>query len=143
MEVIAIFQRSKSNGLLKWLMLESRSFCEDTHFMSSYIKCKQNCSKRIKIFCNFYTMKICLKLFLFFNIPNYFSCSKEEVSNNTDEFIKAADMSMLPLIESEGTIYYNSNNIAEDAANPQEFRMYAIEFDFGIHHQLINLVLMK
>lgn len=60
-------------------------------------------------------MKICLKLFLFFNILITFSCSKEEVSNNTDEFIKAADMSMLTLIESEGTIYYNSNNIAEDA----------------------------
>ncbi|WP_445715279.1 glycoside hydrolase family 53 protein [Flavobacterium sp.] len=61
-------------------------------------------------------MKIGLKLlFFFFNILIAFSCSNEEASNNTDEFIKAADMSMLPLIESEGIIYFNKNNIAEDA----------------------------
>ena len=60
-------------------------------------------------------MKIGLKLLALLFILITFSCSKEEASNNTDEFIKAADMSMLPLIESEGTIYYNNDNIAEDA----------------------------
>jgi arabinogalactan endo-1,4-beta-galactosidase len=60
-------------------------------------------------------MKIGLKLLFFFIIFITFSCSNEEASNNTDEFIKAADMSMLPLIESEGLIYFNKNNIAEDA----------------------------
>lgn len=60
-------------------------------------------------------MKIGLKSLALLCILITFSCSKEEASNNTDEFIKAADMSMLPLIESEGTIYYNNNNIAEDA----------------------------
>lgn len=60
-------------------------------------------------------MKIGIKLLFLLCILITFSCSKEEASNNTDEFIKAADMSMLPLIESEGTIYYNNNNIAEDA----------------------------
>ena len=60
-------------------------------------------------------MKIGLKLLFFFIILMTFSCSNEEASNNSDEFIKAADMSMLPLIESEGTIYYNNNTIAEDA----------------------------
>lgn len=60
-------------------------------------------------------MKIGLKLLFFFIIFITFSCSNEEASNNTDEFIKAADMSMLPLIESEGIIYFNKNNIAEDA----------------------------
>lgn len=60
-------------------------------------------------------MKIGIKLLVLLCILITFSCSKEEASNNTDEFIKAADMSMLPLIESEGTIYYNNNNIAEDA----------------------------
>ena len=60
-------------------------------------------------------MKIGLKLVALLTILITFSCSKEEESNTSQEFIKAADMSMLPLIESEGTIYYNSNNIAEDA----------------------------
>ncbi|RTL14133.1 MAG: arabinogalactan endo-1,4-beta-galactosidase [Flavobacteriaceae bacterium] len=60
-------------------------------------------------------MKIGIKLLALLCILITFSCSKEEASNNTDEFIKAADMSMLPLIESEGTIYYNNNTIAEDA----------------------------
>lgn len=60
-------------------------------------------------------MKIGLKLLALLFILITFSCSKEEASNNTDEFIKAADMSMLPLIESEGTVYYNNNNIPEDA----------------------------
>ena len=76
---------------------------EDIFITSSYtVSAKQNCNKRIKYFLELYTMKICLKLLLFFNILITFSCSNEEVSNNTDEFIKAADMSMLPLIESEG-----------------------------------------
>lgn len=44
-----------------------------------------------------------------------FSCSKEEATVQTDDFIKAADMSFLPLIESEGTIFYNSQMVAEDA----------------------------
>jgi arabinogalactan endo-1,4-beta-galactosidase len=60
-------------------------------------------------------MKIGGKLLSLLCILITFSCSKEEESNISQEFIKAADMSMLPLIESEGAIYYNSNNIAEDA----------------------------
>ena len=60
-------------------------------------------------------MKIGGKLLSLLCIFITFSCSKEEESNTSQEFIKAADMSMLPLIESEGAIYYNSNNIAEDA----------------------------
>jgi arabinogalactan endo-1,4-beta-galactosidase len=44
-----------------------------------------------------------------------FSCSKEEATVKTDDFIKAADMSFLPLIESEGTIFYNSQMVAENA----------------------------
>ena len=42
------------------------------------------------------------------------SCSSNNKSENQDTFIRAADMSYLPLIESEGTIYKH-NNIAEDA----------------------------
>jgi arabinogalactan endo-1,4-beta-galactosidase len=60
-------------------------------------------------------MKIVLKLLSLVTVLIAFSCSKEEESNSNEEFIKAADMSMLPLIESEGTIYYNNNNFAEDA----------------------------
>ena len=60
-------------------------------------------------------MKIGLKLVVLLTILITFSCSKEEESNTSQEFIKAADMSMLPLIESEGTIYFNNNNIAENA----------------------------
>ena len=60
-------------------------------------------------------MKIGVKLLSLLSILITFSCSKEEASNNNQEFIKAADMSMLPLIESEGSTYYNTNNIAEDA----------------------------
>lgn len=44
-----------------------------------------------------------------------FSCSKEEATVKTDDFIKAADMSFLPLIESEGTLFYNSQMVTEDA----------------------------
>lgn len=46
-----------------------------------------------------------------------FSCSDDSKSNDgqQDAFIKAADMSFLPLIESEGTQYFNANNQSEDA----------------------------
>ena len=44
-----------------------------------------------------------------------FSCSKEEGTTKTLPFIKAADMSYLPLIESEGTVFYNNQLVAEDA----------------------------
>jgi arabinogalactan endo-1,4-beta-galactosidase len=46
------------------------------------------------------------------------ACSRNDASeeaSNQDVFIKAADMSFLPLIESEGTLYYNTNNQVEDA----------------------------
>ncbi len=43
------------------------------------------------------------------------SCSKEEETTKTLPFIKAADMSYLPLIESEGTVFYNNQLVAEDA----------------------------
>lgn len=43
------------------------------------------------------------------------SCSKEEATSKGATFIKAADMSYLPLIESEGTRFYNSEMVAEDA----------------------------
>lgn len=43
------------------------------------------------------------------------SCSKEEEATKTLPFIKAADMSYLPLIESEGTVLYNNQLVAEDA----------------------------
>lgn len=48
---------------------------------------------------------------------SFLSCSSDNNSTNppveTDEFIRGADMSYLPLIESEGTIYKH-NNTAED-----------------------------
>jgi arabinogalactan endo-1,4-beta-galactosidase len=48
------------------------------------------------------------------------SCSKENQSEepvilDDTTFIKAADISFLPLIESEGTLFYNSNNQVENA----------------------------
>ena len=49
-------------------------------------------------------MKIGGKLLSLLCIFITFSCSKEEESNISQEFIKAADMSTLPLIESEGTV---------------------------------------
>lgn len=49
-------------------------------------------------------MKIGGKLLSLLCILITFSCSKEEESNISQEFIKAADMSTLPLIESEGTV---------------------------------------
>lgn len=61
-------------------------------------------------------MKNWIKLLGIFIITISFSCSKEEESTTiSEEFIKAADMSLLPLIESEGTTFYNTNAIAEDA----------------------------
>lgn len=46
-----------------------------------------------------------------------FSCSNENSSNDTSQevFIKGADMSFLPLIENEGTQYFNAINQSEDA----------------------------
>jgi len=43
------------------------------------------------------------------------SCSKEEETSKALPFIKAADMSYLPLIESEDGVFYNSQMVAEDA----------------------------
>jgi arabinogalactan endo-1,4-beta-galactosidase len=43
------------------------------------------------------------------------SCSKEEETSKPLPLIKAADMSYLPLIESEGTIFYDNQMVAEDA----------------------------
>lgn len=49
------------------------------------------------------------------------SCSDDETTTSTEEpivedtFIRAADMSFLPLIESENTVYYNAANQAENA----------------------------
>lgn len=42
------------------------------------------------------------------------SCSSDEKSKDVDEFIRGADMSFLPLIESEGIVYKN-NNVPQDA----------------------------
>lgn len=57
------------------------------------------------------------KIFYFLLIILIASCSKESINNTIEEdnFIRAADMSYLPLIESENTIYYNSNNQPENA----------------------------
>lgn len=46
-----------------------------------------------------------------------FSCSEDTSSNDSSQevFIKGADMSFLPLIESEGTQYFNATNQSEDA----------------------------
>jgi arabinogalactan endo-1,4-beta-galactosidase len=57
------------------------------------------------------------KIFYFLLILIIASCSKESTINTIeqDNFIRAADMSYLPLIESENTIYYNSNNQPENA----------------------------
>ena len=47
-----------------------------------------------------------------------FSCSSDSKDETEpiveDNFIRAADMSYLPLIESEGTVYKN-NNVSENA----------------------------
>jgi arabinogalactan endo-1,4-beta-galactosidase len=46
------------------------------------------------------------------------SCSSVDTNENQiiqDTFIKTADMSFLPLIESEGTLFYNANNQVENA----------------------------
>lgn len=55
-------------------------------------------------------------LFILFT-TTFFSCSSSESNSPEpvpDEFIRGADMSFLPLIESEGTVYKH-NNTAEDA----------------------------
>jgi arabinogalactan endo-1,4-beta-galactosidase len=46
-----------------------------------------------------------------------FSCSEDTSSNDSSQevFIKGADMSFLPLIEGEGTQYFNATNQSEDA----------------------------
>lgn len=62
-----------------------------------------------------YDMRKIFKIIFLPLILFSFSCSKEEANIKPDDFIKAADMSFLPLIESEGTIFYNSQLIAEDA----------------------------
>lgn len=45
------------------------------------------------------------------------SCSSkdETPTNQDDSFIRAADLSFLPLIESENTLFYNANNQVENA----------------------------
>lgn len=70
---------------------------------------------------NFYVMKkiILLLPFLFLLV----NCSDDSNPTNDDDnpivpvdtYIRAADMSFLPLIESEGTVYFNANNQAENA----------------------------
>lgn len=60
-------------------------------------------------------MRNIFKIVSLFLVLFTFSCSKEEATVQTDDFIKAADMSFLPLIESEGTLFYNSQMVAEDA----------------------------
>lgn len=70
---------------------------------------------------NFYTMKkiILLLPFLFLLV----NCSDDSNPTNDDDdpivpvdtYIRAADMSFLPLIESEGTVYFNANNQQENA----------------------------
>lgn len=55
------------------------------------------------------------KIFFLLLTITIFSCSSNSSSEPVaDEFIRGADMSYLPLIESEGTIYKH-NNTAEDA----------------------------
>ncbi len=70
---------------------------------------------------NFYAMKkiILLLPFLFLLV----NCSDDSNPTNDDDdpivpvdtYIRAADMSFLPLIESEGTVYFNANNQPENA----------------------------
>lgn len=56
------------------------------------------------------------KVFLLLLTTTIFSCSSDNNSHEpvADDFIRAADMSFLPLIESEGTVYKH-NNQAENA----------------------------
>ena len=56
------------------------------------------------------------KLFFILLAISLFSCSSSDSTNPVieDNFIRAADMSFLPLIESEGTVYKH-NNQAQDA----------------------------
>ena len=45
----------------------------------------------------------------------FINCSKESSTLPVeDNFVRAADMSYLPLIESENTLYYNANSVVED-----------------------------
>lgn len=85
-------------------------------------------------------MKITLQLLRFSVLLLLFSCSNnEETSDSQAEkptnpitvksLIKAADMSYLPLIESEGTVY-KRNNVPEDALLTLKKRA-AIPFEFG------------
>jgi arabinogalactan endo-1,4-beta-galactosidase len=63
-------------------------------------------------------IKNVFRLILFFLLLFVFSCSKDkpvEPIVAEDDFIRAADLSFLPLIESENTIFFNSNNQAENA----------------------------
>jgi arabinogalactan endo-1,4-beta-galactosidase len=66
-------------------------------------------------------MKSVFKIIFLITILHLFSCSSREQEVNTptttpipDDFIRAADMSYLPLIESEGTIF-KKNGVAENA----------------------------
>lgn len=67
-------------------------------------------------------MKSVFKIIFLIFILHLFSCSSREQEVSTpitttpipDDFIRAADMSYLPLIESEGTIYKN-NGVTENA----------------------------
>lgn len=59
-----------------------------------------------------------IKRLLFYSFLLFFSISWETTSQDTfnqEVFIKGADMSLLPLIESEGKQYYIANNQSEDA----------------------------
>lgn len=54
-------------------------------------------------------------LLFFVNCSDDDSTTEEEVIIPEDTFIRAADMSFLPLIESENTVYYNRTNQPENA----------------------------
>lgn len=58
------------------------------------------------------------EFFLLVFVFLFLSCSSSDTTENQnpeDTFIKAADVSFLPLIESENTLYYNANNQVENA----------------------------
>ena len=66
-------------------------------------------------------MKNLLKIFTLLSLVFFIGSCSEDDSNTTqepvveDNFIRAADMSYLPLIESENTVYYNADNQPEIA----------------------------
>ena len=65
---------------------------------------------------NLKNMKIFASLFmLFLTLATLVSCSDNENKEAiiADEFIRSADISFLPIIESEGTVFYN-NGVPED-----------------------------